>query len=119
MITSLAHRGLPLKDARVLLLGLAYKADTGDTRNAPALTIANLLIAQGARVQIVDPHVEEPFDLDRHADVAQLTAPNLEAADAVVLLTDHTAFDLRLVERHAPYILDCRARLSGPNVERL
>ncbi|WP_327356358.1 nucleotide sugar dehydrogenase [Streptomyces sp. NBC_01304] len=116
---ALNRRGLPVKGSRILLLGLAYKANTGDTRHSPAFTIARLLIAQGAQIQVVDPHVEEPFDLDAHAHHAHLTAANLAASDAVVLLTDHDAFDLQLVERHAAHALDCRARLSGANIERL
>ncbi|MFD9483376.1 nucleotide sugar dehydrogenase [Streptomyces sp. NPDC059991] len=115
----LNRRALPVKGSRILLLGLAYKANTGDTRHSPAFTIARLLIAQGAQIQVVDPHVEEPFDLDIHVHHAHLTTINLERADAVVLLTDHDAFDLKLVERHAVYALDCRARLSGANIERL
>jgi UDP-N-acetyl-D-glucosamine dehydrogenase len=116
---ALNRRGLPVNGSRILLLGLAYKANTGDTRHSPAFTVARLLTAQGARIQVVDPHVEEPFDLDAHAHHAHLTPTNLATADAVVLLTDHDAFDLRLVERRAVYALDCRARLSGANVERL
>ncbi|WP_189970227.1 nucleotide sugar dehydrogenase [Streptomyces violascens] len=116
---ALNRRGLPVNGSRILLLGLAYKANTSDTRHSPAFTVARLLTAQGARIQVVDPHVEEPFDLDAHAHHAHLTATNLAMADAVVLLTDHDAFDLRLVERRAVYALDCRARLSGANVERL
>ncbi|MEU1456848.1 nucleotide sugar dehydrogenase [Streptomyces avermitilis] len=116
---ALNRRGLPVMGSRILLLGLAYKANTGDTRHSPAFTIARLLIAQGAQIQVVDPHVEEPFDLDTDAHHAHLTETNVATADAVALLTDHDAFDLRLVERHAVYALDCRARLSGENIERL
>ncbi|MFD0059644.1 nucleotide sugar dehydrogenase [Streptomyces sp. NPDC056690] len=116
---ALNNRGLPVNGARILLLGLAYKADTGDTRHAPALTIAQLLSALGAQIQIADPHVDYIPDIARHTHLTHLTATNVAAADAVVLLTDHTAFDRQLIERHAPYVLDCRARLNGPNIERL
>ncbi|MFC9670023.1 nucleotide sugar dehydrogenase [Streptomyces sp. NPDC056949] len=116
---ALNNRGLPVNGARILLLGLAYKADTGDTRHAPALTIAQLLSALGAQMQIADPHVDGILDIAPHTRLAHVTATNLAAADAVVLLTDHSAFDHQLIERHAPYVLDCRARLYGPNIERL
>ncbi|MDT0478019.1 nucleotide sugar dehydrogenase [Streptomyces sp. DSM 41014] len=116
---ALNRKGRPVNGSRILLLGMAYKPNTGDIRNSPSITIARLLTGQGARVEIVDPHVDEPLDLDARASSSQLTANSAAESDAVVLLTDHDAFDLRLVEDHAPYVLDCRARLSGANVERL
>jgi UDP-N-acetyl-D-glucosamine dehydrogenase len=101
----------------VLLLGLAYKADTGDAREAPGTVIAERLSALGAEVRVADPHLAHdahgPFTL------VDLTAEELESADGVVLVTDHTAFDYELVTAHASYVLDTRGRLEGPNVERL
>ncbi|WP_338672568.1 UDP binding domain-containing protein [Streptomyces sp. SCSIO 30461] len=116
---ALNTRGLPVNESHVLLLGIAYKPDTGDTRHSPAITIAQNLTALGARIRVVDPHVNEPFSLDPRTVLPRLTKTSLKAADAVVLLTDHTAFGLPLIEQHAPYVLDCRARLKGPNVEHL
>ena len=51
--------------------------------------------------------------------LVELTADELAAADAVVLVTDHDAFDYDLVRAHARYVLDTRNRLDGPTVERL
>jgi UDP-N-acetyl-D-glucosamine dehydrogenase len=48
-----------------------------------------------------------------------VTAEELAAADMVVLLTDHDGFDYELVAGHAPFVLDCRRRLSGSNIEVL
>ncbi|MEU8942668.1 nucleotide sugar dehydrogenase [Streptomyces goshikiensis] len=111
---ALAGRGTKLAGATVLLLGLAYKADTGDVRESPAAAVAGLLAEKGARVWGADPHV----------DVHRRTAPGfaghmpveadpatLAAADAVVVLADHAAFDYDLVTHHASYVLDCRGRL--------
>jgi len=47
------------------------------------------------------------------------TPEELAAADAVVLVTDHDAFDYESVVDHAPFVLDTRNRMTGPNVERL
>ncbi|MEV3857661.1 nucleotide sugar dehydrogenase [Streptomyces sp. NPDC050095] len=116
---ALNRNGLPVNGSRVLLLGMAYKPNTGDIRNSPTITIARLLAGHEAHVEIVDPHVDDPLGLDARVHYSQLTATNAASSDAVVLLTDHDAFDLRLIEEHAPYVLDCRARLSGANVERL
>jgi UDP-N-acetyl-D-glucosamine dehydrogenase len=116
---ALNRKGLPVNGSRILLLGMAYKPNTGDIRNSPTITIAQLLAEHGAQIEIADPHVDEPFGHDARVHYSRLTANNAAASDAVVLLTDHESFDLQLIEDHAPYVLDCRARLSGANIERL
>jgi UDP-N-acetyl-D-glucosamine dehydrogenase len=73
----------------------------------------------GAQIQIAAPTSTTYSTSPPHIRIAQLTAPNLAEADAVVLLPEHTAFDHQLIERHSPYVLDCRARLNGPTIERL
>jgi UDP-N-acetyl-D-glucosamine dehydrogenase len=103
---------------RVLLLGLAYKPNTGDARQSPALAVAQELAALDAVVRAVDPHVDAD-QVDPSIVRTELTVEELEAADAVVMLTNHDGFDLDLVARHARYILDTRHCLTGPNVEFL
>ena len=97
---------------RRLLLGLAYKANTGDDRESPALVVADRLLALGAEVRAADPHVVEEH-VNRRVVRVDLTAEELAAADAVVLLTDHAAFDLDLVAAHARLVLDTRHRLPA------
>lgn len=101
-----------LNGARVLLLGLAYKANTGDARESPALKVAELLIGLGAEVRAADPHVVESVTVDSSVRRVDFGPAELSAADAVVLLTDHDAFDYAAIPRHAPYVLDCRRRLE-------
>lgn len=116
---ALNRRGLAVNGARILLLGLAYKPNTGDTRDAPALAVAGHLIDLGAKVSYADPHVHATGILDPRMQPTDLTEEAIAEADVTVLITDHNAFDLEFVERHAPFIFDCRARLTGSNVERL
>ncbi len=115
----------PLNGSRILVLGLAYKRNTGDSRESPGRVIVELLRRSGAVVSVADPHV---VDLGSLADSlrdglpALLVDPSPEViadADAVVLVTDHDAFDLEGIGRQARYLLDTRGRLTGPNVERL
>jgi UDP-N-acetyl-D-glucosamine dehydrogenase len=117
LVVAFNRLGKALKGSRVLLLGLAYKANTGDAREAPGTVIAERLAALGADVRVADPHVahdtEGPFTL------VELTVEEIEAADGVVLVTDHAAFDYSLVTAHARYVLDTRGRLDGDCVERL
>ena len=103
--------------SRVLLLGLTYKRNTSDARESPAIEVARLLVALGAEVHAVDPHITEPIDV--HVHVSDLTADEVTSADVVVLLSDHDCFDLDMVQQQAAYVLDTRGRLQGANVERL
>ena len=111
------RQGRAVNGSRILLLGLAYKRNTGDAREAPGTVIARSLVALGAEVRVADPHLAG--DTVRLPAGRRSTADELAAADAVVLVTDHDAFDYDLVRQHARYVLDTRNRLDGPSVERL
>ncbi|MFJ8768271.1 nucleotide sugar dehydrogenase [Streptomyces clavifer] len=123
LVDALNKRRKSLNGSRILLLGLAYKANTGDARETPAARIAELLTGMGAEVQAADPHVND----DAHPRAAALenlqrvdgTPEHLAAADAVVLLADHDAFDYAAITAHASYVLDCRRRLAGAHIDAL
>jgi UDP-N-acetyl-D-glucosamine dehydrogenase len=106
--------------SQILLLGLAYKKNTGDARESPALRVCQLLLDMGAQVKAADPHVVESLPVDTRLVRVDPTPGELAAADVVVLLTDHDSFDYELIAEHAPFVLDCRRRLaSGPTIEVL
>jgi UDP-N-acetyl-D-glucosamine dehydrogenase len=119
LVAALNERRKAVNGSTILLLGLAYKKNTGDARESPARRIAALLLDMGADVRAADPHVVEDAHIDRRVVRVQPTADQLAAADAVLLLADHDAFDLDLVVQHAGYVLDTRRRLTGPTVESL
>jgi UDP-N-acetyl-D-mannosaminuronic acid dehydrogenase/UDP-N-acetyl-D-glucosamine dehydrogenase len=103
--------------SRILLLGMAYKKNTGDARESPAPRVASLLAGMGAEVRVADPHVESaPPAGTTQVDV---TAEELGAADLVVVLTDHDAFPFNLVAEHAGHVLDCRRVPELTAAERL
>ena len=105
--------------SRILLLGLAYKKNTGDARESPAKAVADRLLNLGADVRAADPHVVEGH-VDKRVIRVDATADELAAADLVVLLTDHDAFDYDLVASTASRILDGRRRLTAAaNLEHL
>jgi UDP-N-acetyl-D-glucosamine dehydrogenase len=112
-------RGRPVSGSRVLLLGLAYKKNTGDARESPAIRVAQLLKDMGADVRAADPHVVETGAVDAVVECVQPTPEEISRADAVVLLTDHDAFSIDEISRHASYLLDCRHVAAGDNVEML
>lgn len=80
--------------------------------------VAERLLALGAEVRAVDPHVVEGH-IDKRVTRVELSSEELAAADAVVLLTDHSDFDLAVVSARAHYVLDTRRRIEGPQVEHL
>jgi UDP-N-acetyl-D-glucosamine dehydrogenase len=112
-------RRRPVNGARILLLGLAYKKNTGDARESPAVRVAQLLKGMGADVRAADPHVVETAVVDMVVARVEPTPEEISRADAVVLLTDHDAFDADDISKHARYVLDCRRVLTGENVETL
>ncbi len=116
---ALNRRRQAVNGSRILLLGLSYKANTGDDRESPAVVVAERLLTLGAEVRVADPHVVSDH-VDGNVERVDVTPEELVAADAVVLLTDHDAFDLDAVRTHARYVLDTRRRIpAGEHVEYL
>jgi UDP-N-acetyl-D-glucosamine dehydrogenase len=123
---ALNRRGKALNGARILVMGAAYKKDTDDSRESPALEILSMLLGKGAQAGYSDPHLPVLPRVRRHS--LELTSVTLDPTtvatyDAVLLVTDHSAFDYRLVFDHAQLIVDTRNAfgqrgLAGPHVER-
>ncbi len=113
----LNHHRRSINGSTIVLVGYAYKRNTGDARESPTVHLADLLRALGARIIAVDPHVDPAF-LRHHADEVVADLAGVGGADGAVLLVDHSDVDLGpLVD--APWVLDTRGALDGPNVERL
>ncbi len=108
-----------LKGAQVLLLGVTYKRDVADQRESPAKVIARKLRSRGVDLAYHDPYVPAwsvgGKPVRRTADLAAEAA----AADLVILLQDHTAYDLDLISRTARRLLDTRGRIAGRQVASL
>lgn len=115
-----------LKDARILLLGIAYKKNVDDARESPSFKIMELLEGRGAQVSFHDPHIAEIPPLREHPEFArrrsiELNAATLAAFDLAVVATDHDAIDYRLVAEHCPLVVDTRnalgrAGIRGPRI---
>jgi UDP-N-acetyl-D-glucosamine dehydrogenase len=119
LMMALNAKGRPVRGSRILLLGLAYKKNTGDARESPAARVAQLLLGLGADVVAADPHVGQSGLIHAHIERVEPTPAEISGADAVVMLTDHDAFDRAGIVQHATYVLDCRHVLAGDNVETL
>ena len=118
LMLALNTRGRAVRGSRILVLGLAYKRNTADARESPAITVAERLAALGAEVRAADPHVRD-LVIDPRVVRVEATVEEAADADAVVLVTDHDRFDLEAIVVRAAYVLDTCNRVTGPNVERL
>lgn len=117
LVTALNDRGKAVRGSRVLVLGLAYKKNVDDMRESPSVELMEILRDHGAELTYADPHVPEfPKMREHHFDLSTmpLTPETLAAQDAVVLATDHAAFDYELIKAHAPLIIDSRGVYRAP-----
>jgi UDP-N-acetyl-D-glucosamine dehydrogenase len=108
---ALNNAGKCLKGAKVFVLGVTYKKDISDIRESPALKVIDLLINEDADLSYYDPFVPQ---LKPHAPYKwemagrPLTDENLQEADCVLILTDHSSIDYSQVVAQAKLIVDCR-----------
>ena len=123
IVEILAENGRAVRGARLLLLGISFKKDIGDTRNSPALRVAELLAERGAEIAYNDMHVPEvtiggfpmkSIDPDDEA---------IKEYDAAILLVDHSYYELEKIVNHGKLVIDTRdaTRPLGPrpNVVKL
>jgi UDP-N-acetyl-D-glucosamine dehydrogenase len=105
---ALNQAGRPIKGSRLLLLGVAYKADVHDTRESPSFEIMRQLVAREGQVVYCDPWVPD-FELDGRAWASvEWSREEVEAADCVVVLTPHRQFVSTPLWEHARLIVDTR-----------
>jgi len=117
VVQALASQKKKLRGRRVLLLGIAYKADVDDDRESPAYALWERLRAAGARVEYHDPHVPVIRKSRQYGHLAgqgsvPLTAKAVANADLVLIATAHRAVDWRLVAKHARLVVDTRNVLA-------
>lgn len=121
--TALNEDGIAMLDANVLVLGVAYKPDVSDTRESPAIDVIDLLRSRGVNVQYHDPHVDEIGTEEWHYESRELTDELLQQQECVVIVTDHSTFEIDRVVELAPQVFDTRNATSScgdfDNVERL
>lgn len=110
---------LPVKESHILLLGITYKNDISDQRESPAVPLAHALQALGAIVSYHDPNVaywkHGGIDLTRVADLDKAVMES----DLVVLVQNHSSYNVKDLASKAHRLFDTRGVASGPNVYRL
>jgi UDP-N-acetyl-D-glucosamine dehydrogenase len=121
---ALNERSKAVKGSLILVLGVAYKPDIDDLRESPALDVIHLLQVKGAEVRYHDPYVAH-FNHDGWTmeSVTDLDA-EVQAADAVVIVTNHKKYDFPAILAAAKLVVDTRNALGSlgknhPKVVRL
>ena len=126
VLEAMNDRSKTLKGSKVLVLGAAYKPDIDDVRESPSLDVIGLLRNKGAQVEYHDPyikHIHHEFDgweMDSVQDMMQA----VRESDAVVIVTNHQAYDYKAILDAAKFVFDARNALGklakeNPKVERL
>jgi len=117
---ALSQNRCALREANVLVMGVAFKRDVDDARNTPAERVIELLLKRGARVTYYDPYVPvfhvggSVFLKDTISLKSQsLTEASLLKADCVIIVTGHRAVDYRFVVRTARAVVDCCNATDG------
>jgi UDP-N-acetyl-D-glucosamine dehydrogenase len=110
---ALNRRRRSVNGASILALGVAYKANVGDTRESPALEILATLRARGAEVAYSDPWVANASAGDVELKSVELSDQRLAEADCVLILADHAAFDYGHIIATARLIVDARNATWG------
>ncbi|HEY2202499.1 MAG TPA: nucleotide sugar dehydrogenase, partial [Solirubrobacteraceae bacterium] len=113
---ALNDAGLPVKGARIAVLGVSYKPGVGDVRESPALKIIALLKALGADIRYHDPHVPS---LGEFALQSQPLEQALDGADLTLIVTAHPTVDHDTLAQHARLLLDLRGVTRGTHAENV
>ena len=115
-VDALNERGIPIKSAKVLMLGLAYKKDVDDTRESPSLKLIELFLARGARVDYNDPYVAKTRKLrkyDFQMKSIPITKANLANYDCVLISTNHSSYDYKFIVKNSKLVVDTRNATAG------
>ena len=124
MVTdALNDKGRAVRGAKILALGVAYKAGVGDVRDSPAIEIIETLLARGAQVAYVDPHVPRLTVGGHRLMAVPWESANFASQDLVLILTNHPEFDWKRVAAEALLVVDTRNATGSfgprPNIIRL
>ncbi|HTR96444.1 MAG TPA: nucleotide sugar dehydrogenase [Candidatus Acidoferrales bacterium] len=119
VIEALNRRGRPIRGSRVLVLGVAYKADIDDVRESPSLDIMEKLRERGARIDYCDPHVPSIQFAGETMRSVPFTATSVRRFDCVVIATAHRAFHYANVLRWSKSVVDTRNALKGQRSKKI
>jgi UDP-N-acetyl-D-glucosamine dehydrogenase len=121
ILSALNRQKKPVNGSKILFLGVAYKPDIDDERESPVIEIIDEVVKKGGSVSYNDPHIPRIATHEGHSFASvELSSENLSSADAVVVATRHSAYDLDTIRKHARLIVDLQnAYRAGENIYKL
>jgi UDP-N-acetyl-D-glucosamine dehydrogenase len=122
IVAALNTRSKSVKGAKILILGVAYKKDIEDVRESPALRVLQLLIEKKATVHYNDPYIPDIKEGNRRLRSIKLEKKVLSYYDCVVILTDHSCYDLKSIVKDSKLVFDtrgCTVGIDSANIIRL
>lgn len=114
VVDALNEMAKPAKGSHIVVVGVAYKPNVSDVRESPALDVIHLLAQKGANVTVHDPYVSFVEVEGVAYESAELSRDLLSSADCVVVITNHRQIDWKLIDQHAPLIVDTRNAIPQP-----
>ncbi len=114
---ALEERGIALADAKIIVLGVAYKRDVDDLRESPSIIIIEKLLASGAAVEYSDP-LFPAIGRGRKYSLDMISTPienerDLSRFDCVLIATDHSAFNMEKIVQASNLVVDTRNATRG------
>lgn len=98
-----------MSEAKILVLGVAYKNDIDDYRESPALKVIELLKAEDADVDFYDPYIPTyRYKGESHMGIKGIDPEVLQGYDLVVITTAHKSYDLEMIQKNSKAIFDTR-----------
>lgn len=119
-IDALNARGMSIKGAKILILGLAYKKDVDDPRESPSFRLIELLEDKGAIVDYNDPYIPEAPKMRKHKIEkvsVELTEDNLARYDCVIIATDHSSYNAAFIVENSNLIIDTRSFIARTGIK--
>ncbi|MCX7994608.1 MAG: nucleotide sugar dehydrogenase [candidate division WOR-3 bacterium] len=114
-IEELSKSGVCPAKAKVLLLGMAFKKDISDLRDSPAIRVYQIIKDKVAKLEYNDPHVPYFEHNGKRIKSVKLNFQRLKEYDAVVILTDHSAYDYNKILKYSKLIIDTRNAIKKEN----
>lgn len=109
VIHEVAHLPKSIANARILILGVAFKKDVDDIRHSPALRVIELLLDDGVKnIVYNDPFVASVDVRGTKYSSLELTDKELSSSDIVIITTDHSSYDIENIVKKAPLVIDTR-----------
>lgn len=118
---ALNEKAKPVKNSKILVLGITYKRDVADLRESPALDVMTLLAKKQAKLSYYDPYISS-VKINSKEFKSEKNINNISKYDAVIILTDHTNIDYKNVVKKSKLVFDTRnatAQIKSAKIVRI